>query len=392
MALRSQQEIYKAFIVELQNQRPDLSDVEQGSIIDVLAGVVSVAVNEVTQVAVDEFRKTYFETANGPEVTNGPDELQRLAVDHFGDAFSRPGESKATGTVTFSRPNASAGNVTIPAGTIVKTLTNAQGSTQRYETVFNEVMTGTSIQASVRAVVAGTAGNAAPGVVTRIESVLSDASIVVTNAASFTGGKAAQGDSEYRETIRLLLQALKGATLEAIKAKALTVSGVVFATPIEFLQSAIEWNPATNSPVGSYFNLPRVKVYIADANGTGSAVLVQDVADAVRSVRASGVRIEIIAANAISQDWFASIALNSAGPNFATLETDTTLLKDAMRAYIQSLDIGKPFIRAVARKHILDLFGPSGTNDLINFSISTPTGDVVVAASDKLIPGTMSII
>jgi hypothetical protein len=62
-----------------------------------------------------------------------------------------------------------------------------------------------------------------------------------------------------------------------------------------------------------------------------------------------------------------------------------------MSKYIQDLAIGTDFIRADAEAYIMALWGPSGTDDLVDFSTTVPSGDVSVAANQKLIPNTMSI-
>ena len=391
MAVKSIQELYDEFIAELQAQAPDLTDTHEGSIIDVLAGVTSTAVSELSRITVDEFAKTFFSTAHGPEVTGGPDDLETLAVDHFGDSFARPEATKATGTVTFSRPNTDAGNVTIAAGTIVKTEPNANGVSQRFEVVSTVTLTTTTINASVRAIVAGIDGNILANKCTKIETTLTDNTVTVNNGSAFAGGEPTQTDAEYRETIRLLIETLRGATLSAIQSKALTVDGVDKATAIEFLQYVNEINISNLNLIGDYFSIPRVKLYISDVNGTASQALIDDVQDAVDTTRAAGVRVEVVAAVALSQNWTATITLNPSGPNFATLQTDTTMLTDDMRKYIQDLAIGTDFIRADAEAYIMALWGPSGTDDLVDFSTTVPSGDVSVAANQKLIPNTMSI-
>ena len=123
----SQQDLYDLYKNEIQSRNPSLTDFEEGSKLDSIGGGLSVAGAEIVKSIVDLFAKTYFSTANGPEVTQGSDDLELLAVDHFGDAFARPAASPAIGNVTFSRPTIAAGNVVIPAGTIVKTEKDANG-------------------------------------------------------------------------------------------------------------------------------------------------------------------------------------------------------------------------------------------------------------------------
>jgi autotransporter-associated beta strand protein len=392
MALTSFQEFYDAFVAELQSQRPDITDTQIGSLVDVLSGVFASGLTEVTATMVDEFKKTYFATADGPEVTGGRDYLEELAVDHFGEAFARPEAVKSTGTVTFSRANTDAGNVTIPEGTVVKTSQSATGTSQRFETEAEVILTGLTINASVRAIVAGIAGNVQPSQVTQIESTLTDPSVTVNNSAAFAGGKAAENDAEYRETIKLLLQTLKGGTLSAIEAAALTVGGVEMAKGIEFLQYVKEWDLEDEDVVGDYFAIPRARLYIADANGTASQTLIDDVTAKVATTRAAGIRVDVIGATAFTQNWTASLSLNPSGPNFGLLSTDTTLIKDAMRKYIQDLPIGTGFNRTLAKNYIMAIFGPSGTNDLTNFTTTVPTGNVAGVEDQKIIPGTMSTV
>lgn len=383
-------ELYELFINELQNQNPNLTDDATGSILDVVGGTVATAVYEIQALTVDEFRKTFFDTANGPEITGGNDDLQDLAVDHFGDQFKRPDASKSSGVVTFTRPNTDFGNFTIPAGTVVKTPANAAGTSQRFETEADVEMTGLSINASAIASVAGVAGNVQANTITQIESTLDDASVTVNNSSAFSGGEEKQNDVEYRETIRTLLQSLKGGTLAAIQAKAQAVAGVEFAKAVEFLVSVIEWDTGTNTPIGDSFSIPRAKVFIADANGNSSQTLIDAVKTALDSVRAAGVKVEVFGVTAITINWDASYTLNPGGPNYAELQTDDTLIVTAMRKYLQDLAVGSSFVRTTAKSAIMAIFGPSGTNDLTNFSTNSPNGDVSVGVAQKAIPGTIT--
>lgn len=391
--IKSQQELYDEFVTELQNQAPALTDTNDGSQIDVIAGVVSFAVSELSRLTIDEFRKTFFDTANGPEVTGGPDDLETLAVDHFGADFARPAATAASGIVTFSRANADAGDCTIPAGTVVKTAPNADGEAQRFETESEVTMTGTSINATVNAIVAGTDGNVLADTVTEIEDALTDSTITVNNDDAFTGGAEEETDAEYRETIRNLLVSLTGATLAAIQAAALEVDGVETATAIENEMVVIEYDIATGLPVvdAEYFRIPRVILYIADANGTADADMIADVKAAIAEVRAAGVRVDVEAATALEFNWTAEIVLNPGGPNYAELSADPQDIIDTMTDYLADMAIGQDFDRSDADDAMEAIWGPSGTDDLVSFTTTTPSGDVAVDADEKIIPGTVEI-
>lgn len=395
LLLKTQVDLYNIFIAALQDAGPELTDTTEGSEIDKLGGATSVGASELTKLIVDQFNKTYFSLANGPEVTGGDDDLQTLAVDHFGDTFVRPAASLMTDSATFSRANAAFGAVLIPAGTVIKTTSDANGNVYRYETDSDVTLaasggTSLSVTVSITALVAGSASNAGNGAITVIENSLLDQSIVVTNTGS-SNGEDAEDDATYRETIRNLIESLAGATLRAVEAKALTVPGVATATAIEQMQAVKIWNIATSTATGGFFYIPVPILYIADTSGMASVALITAVKTAIDAVRACGVLIQVVSASAVSVAWTASYTLNPSGPNYSTLVNDSTMIRDSMKKYIQDLPVGTSFVRATANAAILAIWGVAGTNDLTAFSTSVPSGDVAATATQKMIAGTMSI-
>ena len=389
--LPSQQELYDLFRDEVQNRNPNLTDWEEGSKLDSLGGGVSVAGQELLKKMVEFFAKTYFSTANGIEVTGTTDDLEFLAVDHFGDTFARPQGNAAQTVVTFTRPDATGGAGTILAGTIVKTVKDANGREIRFAVASDVSVSGValSVNASVEAVEVGTEGNVNANTITVIESAIFDASFSVTNALAATSGQDVLTDAEYREFLRNKIETLRGATKAAIEAAANNVPGVEIATAIEFLQAVKEWDIGGNMAVGEYFYIPRVKLYIADANGTATAPLIEDVEDAIDLVRACGVRVEVLGATALAVNWSATITLNPSGPNFAELSTDTTKIVASMTEYIKNLPIGTGFNKITARAAILAIWGAAGTDDLTDFQSTIPTGNISATEVQKLVPGTI---
>ncbi len=385
-------ELYEIYKDAMQSAESALTDFEEGSINDLQAGAAITAVEEAQTLIIDQFKKTFFDSADGPEVTGGPDDLQTLAVDHFGDDFERPDATEAVGIVTFTRPNADAGDVLIDVGTVVKTPPNANGEAQKFKTILAVTMTGTSINASVEADEAGPKGNVAANTITIIESTLTDPTVVVNNSLGTSGGEAEQNDATYRDTIKKLIVGLTGATLAAIEAKAEAVPGVEIATAREELITVIEWNPATETEIGDDFKIARVKVFIADANGTANGALIANVDAAIETVRAAGVRVQVVGATPVVLDWKASITLNPSGPNFAELSVDATMIEDSMRDYIENFAIGEDFDRFAARMAILAIWGPDGSDDLTDFQTLTPTGNVEADENEKFVVGTIQIV
>ncbi len=377
---RSQQEYYNIGKNEIQTTLPELTDFNDGSINDIILGTASVLAQEITRLVLDRFKKTYLNSSEG-------DDLEYLATDHFGDTFSRPAAQKAVGIVKFSRPDALAGDCVIGTSVIVKTAADANGESQRFQVTSEVTLAGTEINASVEAISAGVAGNVEIDECSTIETALTDSSIIVTNEDAFSGGSEEEDDAEYRETIRRLIQELKGATLDAVRAAALNVSGVEQATAKEFIQTVKEWNGAAT--VGEAFNIPHVMLYVADANGVANDALIALVVLAVEAVRACGVYIQVLSAIAQNLNWTASITLDPSGPNYATLQSDTTMIVNSMTEYIEDLPIGTTFSRALADAAMLAIWGPAGTGDLTAFTTTSPSGDVDPADNEKFIPNTI---
>jgi hypothetical protein len=386
--IKTQQDYYDIYKDEVQALAPEFTDFSEGSIHDIIAGALSIALNEVTELIVSEFSKTFFDLAEG-------DDLDKLAVDHFGSTFARPEASFSTGEVTFSRPNTDAGDVIVPQGTIVKTIKDSEGIEIRFETTEEVTLTGLTINADVKAIEAGIISNVQANKVTVIESALTDTSITVNNANPMAGGEEALTDAEYREWLKEKILSLAGATEAAIRGAAMAVAGVEKVSLITIERTVIDYDISNDEILAgaTYFRIPYPILYIADANGNSSQALIDAVKEAILPVRACGVTIDVRGANPISINWKASLALNPSGPNYTEFQDDLTKVIDTMTDYINNkLLIGSSFDRIIANNYILSIWGTSGTNDIIDFNTSVPSGNVSVQSNEKLIAGTVEIV
>lgn len=387
-SVKTQQELYDIYKNEVLALAPDFTDFSDGSLHDILAGAMSIAMNEIQELIVSEFSKTFFSLAAGSD-------LDRLAVDHFGDTFARPLATYSTGSVLFSRANTGAGNVTIPAGTIVKTQKNANGQEFRFETTEEVILTGLSISALIKCKDAGKSGNVNASKIVVIESALTDSSITVSNSSATAGGADTYTDAEFRDFITQKILSLAGATELAVKGAAKSVSGVKFAEVVTEDRTVIDYDIGTSAiEVGaSYFRIPYPIVYIADADGNSSQLLIDAVKAAIYNTKACGVKIDVKGAVPVSINWTASIVLNPLGPNYTELQSDTTKIIETMKEYINKvLAIGEGFSKINANAYVLSVWGASGTGDLTSFLSSVPSGDISVLANQKLISGTVEII
>lgn len=392
--LKSQQDYYDDFQNEVQSLAPELTDFSEGAINDIEAGVISSAARELTNLISAQFANCFIGTANGPEVTGNSDDLQALAVDNYGSAFERPGATAAVASVLFSRATDTAGAVSIDVGTIVKTPPDAAGNSQRFSVITTVSLgpTSLSVSANVQAVVAGSAGEVNPGTITVIESSLTDNTITVNNSQAAAGGEDAEDDADYRQTIYNLIETLKGGTVGGVESLAKTIPGVANAVLVENQQVVIGWDIASSRTIGPYFRIPKSVLYISDSDGSANDALVANVQNALMSLRSCGVRIQVMSGEALTVNWMASIVLNPLGPNFDTLESDTSQIVASMTDYINALPIGTAFVRFIARNAILAIWGSTGTNDLTDFIMIEPTGDVSASASQKLIPGSVGTV
>lgn len=387
--VKSQQEFYDLYKDEVLGLADELTDFSEGSMHDIIAGALSTAQNELSELIISEFTKTFFDLASGTD-------LERLAVDHFGDSFARPDASPASGSVDFSRPDTVAGDVLIDIGTIVKTEKDANGEEISFKTTEAVTMTGTSITANIEAVNPGVSGNiTSTNKIVVIETTLSDATVVVTNSLNTAGGTDEPDDVTYREIIKNLIISLAGATEAAVKGAALSVSGVALAELTTLERVVIDYDIGTDDILmgAQYFRIPYPVIYIADASGNSSDALIQAVKDRIFFVKAAGVQIEVRGAVPIAFNWTASLTLNAGGPNYAELSNDLAKIVETMTEYVNSvIGIGEGFNKAEANSYVLSVWGASGTNDLTSFSSSVPSGNVSVSANEKLIANVIQIV
>lgn len=390
--VKTQSEYYEIYKNEVLGENGDLTDFSDGSLHDIIGGAISIAMNENSELTISEFTKTFFDTAHGIAITGNVDDLQILAIDHFGERFKRPEAKKATGSVTFERPNTDAGDVNIAIDVVVKTIKDANGEEVSFKATEAVIMTGLTIDAEIKASVGGISGNVNIGKITVIETALTDSSITVSNAVKLAGGSNEQTDAEYRETIRSLIEALAGATEKAIKGAVLALGNISFASALTIIMPVKEWDIGGDAPIGDFFRIPFVEVYVADSDGNSSQSLINEAIEAVFPVRAAGVLINIKGGTSSLVDWDASITLNPAGPNFAVLSADPQMILDSMKNYInEDIDINNGFDKIDATEHIKAIWGSAGTNDLTSFTTNTPSGNIAGVTGTKLMAGTMSI-
>lgn len=320
----------------------------EGSDANIVVGSTSVMADHVVKHLGYRFNALLLDGAS-------EEDLDRYAYDRY--QLFRKGASPAVGKVTISRPTAAAGSGSIPVGTKVLSVSNAEYITT---TVANFGAADLTSSANVRAVNAGKASQAAINQLRRFQrpDQLFDNTLTVTNEAPTAHGEDVETDDDFRNRIRQFWKTARRGVLPAIEFGALGVPGVVSAQAIEVLTTGAQ--PARV-----------VNLYISDSSGVASDVLAQDVAVALLDYRAGGIAVII---------W-TSLPLLVGIQLILTFRAnvDTVSLTDQIRGavveFINSLPVNGPLyvgeLYSVLRRFVSDGL-------IVNqSSIVAPVGDLV---------------
>jgi len=316
-----------------------------GYMLDIICGLTATLAEESERIAVELDSKHYFSQA-------GSTDLDTLALDHFG--LTRNDGVSAVGVARFSRAGSGAGNVSIPAGTIVETADGAQ-----FVTTTAPLMTGLEIDATIAAVVPGTAGIVAVDTIVIINALssLSDPSVVVTNPEITAGGSPAETDPEFRDRIIAWFATLRRGTKLALEIGAKFTGAVKKAEVDESIY------PPT--------------VYIADTTGSANSALEAAVSTELENWRSAGIQVNVVGATVVTQTIDVTLTF-AAG-------SDTSEVRDqveaAIIAAVNTLSIGETLYTSliVTAARLI-----SGVLDCV---VNDPAGNVVPAANELIRPG-----
>ncbi|MDY6904077.1 MAG: baseplate J/gp47 family protein [Thermodesulfobacteriota bacterium] len=149
--------------------------------------------------------------------------------------ITRREATKAAGTVYFTRLGSS-GNVSIPAGRIVRTKPDGTGAIYRFVTTEDVVLLdgGTEVAAPVEAENYGTAGNVVAGQICEVSTTISGVDGVENRSDWLSSeGVDKEDDEALRQRHSLQWQANNGVTKYAYMAWAMSVAGVVSVTILD---------------------------------------------------------------------------------------------------------------------------------------------------------------
>lgn len=266
------QALYDAYKAEVQSRRADLTDWNEGSVLDGLGGGSAMLADESMRYYLALFSELFFDTAVGAA-------LDRLALDRLG--LERKPATAAYGTVTWTKGDSGAA-YDIPAGTVFRA-TLADGTTYTASSLYDVSIRAdqVSVPVAVQADAVGRSSNLAVLTLDEVATPLvADPTATCTNTARLAGGSDAETDAAFRDRIRRYYSTLRRGTVDALKTGALSVPGVAFVTVDE---STIEDDGI-------------VRVYVGDPDASSNSTLASLVETELENWRAAGVMVEVLGA------------------------------------------------------------------------------------------------
>ena len=266
----------------------------------------------------------------GRASTASGDDLDSFFAD-FG--FPRLPATHNIGQATFSRFTANGSSPTVPVGATIQSNAGQIG----YKVVadpsnpaYSEALTGfvmpadgTTVTATIQAVVPGSASNVMAGVLTVFTSAIPGVDQVV-NLQPINGAKDAETDTVYRARFVKFLNSLSKATSAAID------------TAIEEVQQGFSWIKLENQTPDGQPRPGFFSVVAEDGSGGLPASASAAIAAAIDDVRPFTVGFGVFAPTVVT----VSVALNAIlGPG-ADGAAVRSAIQDAVASYLTELDIG----------------------------------------------------
>lgn len=305
------------------------------------------------------YRQTFLEGCTGQQL------VERVTDRH--KELVRKAESQASAELTFSRASAAAGAGIIPSGTLVASAPDSEGRRQEFETLANifysVAETGAKVvQAQARE--AGSAGNVAVARISQFVSTVFDTTLTVTNAAAAAGGADDESDEEYRSRARDYDRTLVRGTIAAIELGARSVPGVRIAR-------------AREDSIGV------TTVYVADAAGGSSQLLIDAVRTELLNWRAAGAVLSVVGGEVLLVDTTVRVRLSRG--RAADVEG---LVQVAVEQEYLKLSAGDVAYHAALVTAVMNL-------DRAQFQsavISTPAADVEPEPHQIIRAGTITVV
>lgn len=337
--------------------RPDLQ-VAEGDISEMLIKAAAAMADKCIEHSAASFKETFIDGASGQALTD-------LVNDHWN--LQRLEAAEATGQQDFTRVSATGPAGSIPIGTVVATVINADGEDFRYVTdaalAFALDEQGPKT-VGITAQVAGRDSNVPViGGVNRVIDTLFD-TFTTSNSTLIVGGAPEEDDPTLRQRAREFPSTLRRGTLAALEFGARTIPGVVIASAFEDANGL-------------------VTVFVADIDGNASAQMVNDVQiELDLNWKCAGTVLSVFAGAPILTNVDYSITVRP-GTDVAELEP---AIEAAITATMNKLKQGEILSLAQLQTAIINVDIDNITNAVIN----DPLADIAPLNSQVIRPGVIT--
>jgi len=276
---------------------------------------------------------------------------------------------KARIRLTFSRVSPADRNITIPAGTICKSLKDSSGRDYRFITISEAILAEgeSNTQVEAEAELHGAAYNVGVGTISRIVTRIAGVETVVNATGSLLReGSDPEPDEQLRTRAITAWERLGlGGTREAYRNWALSVPGVTAASVLD----DFPFGPGT------------VGVVILGANGAPTPQLLSDALSYIKERKPLTADVRVLGPRIINQNISLEVT-RFANADQEMVEAD---LRAAISEFSRRLQLGEGLILA----RLIDAL--KGVAGIYNIRVQSPPNDINLSVDSFLVIGMVTI-
>jgi uncharacterized phage protein gp47/JayE len=373
MALNTQSfsQLLSTMVTAVQGAAATLVDTTIGSILRAVLEAVGAVVLWLQGMLLQILSLTRAATSNSSD-------LDSWMADY---GLTRLAAVAASGSVTFSRFTTTTQAV-VPIGATVQTQDGTQTYTVTLDTTnpaYSSVQGGyvlavgvASVTVPVLANTAGSAGNAAPGIINTITSTITGVS-TVTNALQFSNGADAETDTAFRARFVTYIASLSEATKTAI------------GNAIAAIQPGVSYLIVENLTYAGAAQLDYFYVVVDDGSGNPPSSFITKVSNAVDAVRPLTSTFGVYAPVVVTANIVTTITTASGYTHSAV----TALVQAAIEAYVDALPLGATL--PLTRLDQIAYDASPGVTNVTGTTINGSTADLTSTSVQVIKYGTVTV-